>query len=161
MQSIAKILFAKMASVLEIKREEMEDLFEDVWQSIKINYYPPCPQPDRFDSTFRRCRSHNTITGESSGRTPDQERRQVGCCKTYWKCFSCQYWGNLRGKRLIIPIVMKMFLLLHSSDVSVFAKIITNWRKRGYPVAMFHSPGKETVIGPAKSLVEKQKQSLF
>jgi len=36
-----------MASVLEIKHEEMEDLFDDVWQSIKINYYPPCPQPDQ------------------------------------------------------------------------------------------------------------------
>jgi isopenicillin N synthase-like dioxygenase len=46
-KSIAKILFAKMASVLEIKHEEMEDLFDDVWQSIKINYYPPCPQPDQ------------------------------------------------------------------------------------------------------------------
>lgn len=46
-KSIAKILFEKMASVLEVKREEMEDLFGDVWQSIKINYYPPCPQPDQ------------------------------------------------------------------------------------------------------------------
>lgn len=46
-KSIAKILFGNMASVLEIKREEMEDLFKDVWQSIKINYYPPCPQPDQ------------------------------------------------------------------------------------------------------------------
>lgn len=46
-KSLAKTLFEKMACVLEVKREEMEDLFGDVWQSIKINYYPPCPQPDR------------------------------------------------------------------------------------------------------------------
>lgn len=36
-----------------------------------------------------------------------------------------------------------------------------NSEKERLSIAMFHSPGKETVIGPAKSLVEKQKQSLF
>lgn len=38
---------------------------------------------------------------------------------------------------------------------------MVNSEKERLSVAMFHSPGKETVIGPAKSLVEKQKQSLF
>jgi len=48
-QSVAKILIAKMARALEIKPEELEKLFDDVdsVQSMRMNYYPPCPQPDQ------------------------------------------------------------------------------------------------------------------
>lgn len=39
---------------------------------------------------------------------------------------------------------------------------MVNAEKERLSVAMFHSPGKETVIGPAKSLVDKhQQQCLF
>lgn len=48
-KSIAKILVAKMARALEVKPEEMERFFDDVdsAQSMRMNYYPPCPQPDQ------------------------------------------------------------------------------------------------------------------
>lgn len=48
-QSVAKILIGKMARALDIKPEEMEKLFDDVdsHQSMRMNYYPPCPQPDQ------------------------------------------------------------------------------------------------------------------
>ncbi|CAA7053109.1 unnamed protein product [Microthlaspi erraticum] len=47
-KSIAKILFAKMASALKIKPEEMESVFDDeLRQRLRVNYYPPCPQPDQ------------------------------------------------------------------------------------------------------------------
>lgn len=38
---------------------------------------------------------------------------------------------------------------------------MVNSEKERLSVAVFHSPGKETVIGPAKSLVDRQKQKLF
>ncbi|GAU21692.1 hypothetical protein TSUD_242640 [Trifolium subterraneum] len=36
-----------MTKALKVQPNEMLDLFEEVDQSIKINYYPPCPQPEQ------------------------------------------------------------------------------------------------------------------
>lgn len=47
-KSITKILLASMARALEIKPEEMEYLFsDDLGQKLRMNYYPPCPEPDQ------------------------------------------------------------------------------------------------------------------
>jgi isopenicillin N synthase-like dioxygenase len=35
-----------MAKALRMENNDMKNLFEDGWQSIRMNYYPPCPQPD-------------------------------------------------------------------------------------------------------------------
>lgn len=35
-----------MARALNMDSEEMRDLFSDGVQSMRMNYYPPCPQPD-------------------------------------------------------------------------------------------------------------------
>ncbi|KAF2555350.1 hypothetical protein F2Q68_00013552, partial [Brassica cretica] len=44
-KSIAKILIAKMGEALEIKPEEIEERFgDDMFQSMRMNYYPPCLQ---------------------------------------------------------------------------------------------------------------------
>ena len=36
-----------MAKALKIDRQEMEDLFSDGFQGMRMNYYPPCPEPER------------------------------------------------------------------------------------------------------------------
>jgi isopenicillin N synthase-like dioxygenase len=36
-----------MTKALKVQPNEMLDLFEEVDQSIKMNYYPPCPQPEQ------------------------------------------------------------------------------------------------------------------
>ncbi|XP_059623724.1 oxoglutarate-dependent flavonoid 7-O-demethylase 1-like [Cornus florida] len=40
-----KILFL-MAKPLKMKAEDISDLFEEGMQSMRMNYYPPCPQPE-------------------------------------------------------------------------------------------------------------------
>jgi isopenicillin N synthase-like dioxygenase len=35
-----------MAKALRMEYNDMKNLFEDGWQSIRMNYYPPCPQPE-------------------------------------------------------------------------------------------------------------------
>uniref|UniRef100_A0A1J3DLT5 Protein SRG1 n=1 Tax=Noccaea caerulescens TaxID=107243 RepID=A0A1J3DLT5_NOCCA len=150
-KNIAKILFAKMASVLEIKREEMEDLFQDVWQSIKINYYPPCPQPDQVMGL--------TPHSDAAGLTILLQVNQVEGLQI-----------KKDGKWVLVKPLRNAFVV----NVGEILEIITNGRYRSIEhravvnsekerlsIAMFHSPGKETVIGPAKSLVDRQKQRLF
>ena len=45
-QKLAKVLFKLIGQALEIDKREMEDMFEDGLQLVRMNYYPPCPQPE-------------------------------------------------------------------------------------------------------------------
>ncbi|ESQ27262.1 hypothetical protein EUTSA_v10018772mg [Eutrema salsugineum] len=150
-KSIAKILFAKMASVLEIKREEMEDLFEDVWQSIKINYYPPCPQPDQVVGL--------TPHSDAAGLTILLQVNQVEGLQIK----KDGKWVVVKPLRnaLVVNVGEILEIITNGRYRSIEHRVVVNSEKERLSVAMFHSPGKETIIGPAKSLVEKQKQRLF
>lgn len=40
-------ILALMARALKIEAEEIRETFEDGFQSMRMNYYPPCPQPEK------------------------------------------------------------------------------------------------------------------
>lgn len=45
-RDLAMKILLSMAKALEMDEEEMRELFEEGIQGTKINYYPPCPQPE-------------------------------------------------------------------------------------------------------------------
>lgn len=45
-KKLAMTLLMQIARILKIDDEEMEGLFSDGVQSMRINYYPPCPEPE-------------------------------------------------------------------------------------------------------------------
>lgn len=47
MKNLGMAILAQMAKALEVKTEEITEMFEDGFQSMRMNYYPPCPQPDK------------------------------------------------------------------------------------------------------------------
>ncbi|WJZ96646.1 hypothetical protein VitviT2T_015310 [Vitis vinifera] len=46
LQKLAMMLLGFMAKALKLEKGEMEELFEDGKQSVRMTYYPPCPQPE-------------------------------------------------------------------------------------------------------------------
>ena len=46
-QEIAKSMIAKMEKALKLKDKEVTELFEGGTQASRLNYYPPCPQPEK------------------------------------------------------------------------------------------------------------------
>ncbi|MBA0580794.1 hypothetical protein Gorai_022996, partial [Gossypium raimondii] len=46
LQKLREKLLRLMAKALELDEKEMMEYFEDGMQSIKMTYYPPCPQLD-------------------------------------------------------------------------------------------------------------------
>ncbi|KAG2254768.1 hypothetical protein Bca52824_084904 [Brassica carinata] len=147
-KSVAKILFEKMASVLEVKREEMEDLFGDVWQSIKINYYPPCPQPDQVIGL--------TPHSDAAGLTILLQVNQVEGLQIKRD----NKWVVVKPlpNALVVNVGEILEIITNGRYRSIEHRVMVNSEKERLSVAMFHSPGKETVIGPAKSLVDKHQQ---
>lgn len=46
MKKLAMTILSQMAKALKMDDEEMRELFSDGVQSVRMNYYPPCPEPD-------------------------------------------------------------------------------------------------------------------
>ena len=46
LQKLAMTLFGLVGQAVDIDNQEMIDVFEDGMQSVRMTYYPPCPQPD-------------------------------------------------------------------------------------------------------------------
>lgn len=46
-KKLASEILGHMAKGLKMDAEEMKELFSDGVQSIRMNYYPPCPEPDK------------------------------------------------------------------------------------------------------------------
>lgn len=46
--NLAMSIFGIMEKALKMDEKEMTNLFEDGYQSIRMNYYPPSPQPDQL-----------------------------------------------------------------------------------------------------------------
>ncbi|KAG6692115.1 hypothetical protein I3842_10G096900 [Carya illinoinensis] len=46
LQKLAMTLMELMGKALKIDKREMEELFEDGMRSVRMTYYPPCPQPE-------------------------------------------------------------------------------------------------------------------
>ncbi|KAF5943999.1 hypothetical protein HYC85_018076 [Camellia sinensis] len=51
--------FGLMAKALKIDKGEMEEMFDDGVQSVRMSYYPPCPQPEKVMGL----RPHSDATG--------------------------------------------------------------------------------------------------
>lgn len=47
MKNLAMILLGQLAKALNMDDEEMRELFNDGVQSMRMNLYPPCPEPDK------------------------------------------------------------------------------------------------------------------
>ncbi|KAM6552268.1 hypothetical protein CsatB_002076 [Cannabis sativa] len=46
LENIAKKVLDLMGKALGMKPNEMSELFGEGWQTMRMNYYPPCPQPE-------------------------------------------------------------------------------------------------------------------
>lgn len=59
LQKLSMTLFRYLGKALMIETGEMEELFEDGMQSMRITCYPPCPQPE----LVLGLRPHSDATG--------------------------------------------------------------------------------------------------
>ncbi|ESQ35104.1 hypothetical protein EUTSA_v10008010mg [Eutrema salsugineum] len=152
-QNVAKILVARMARALEIKPEEMLKLFDDVdsIQSMRMNYYPPCPQPDQVIGL--------TPHSDSVGLTillqvNDVEGLQI---KKDGKWVPVKPLPNA----FIVNIGDVLEIVTNGTYRSIEHRGVVNSEKERLSIATFHNPGMYKEVGPAKSLVQRQKVAKF
>ncbi|CAH8391763.1 unnamed protein product [Eruca vesicaria subsp. sativa] len=151
-KSIAKILLAKMASALMIKPEEMGKLFDDeLRQTMRMNYYPPCPEPDQVIGL--------TPHSDSSALTillqvNDVEGLQI---KKNGKWVPVKPLPNA----FVVNIGDVLEIITNGAYRSIEHRGVVNSEKERLSVAAFHNLGLGKQVGPLRSLVERSKAAFF
>ncbi|WJX57919.1 hypothetical protein P8452_43426 [Trifolium repens] len=139
-----------MTKALKVQPNEMLDLFEEVDQSIKMNYYPPCPQPEQVIGL----NPHSdgvvlTILMEINEIQGLQIKKEG-----MWIPI------NPLPNAFVVNIGDMLEILTNGIYQSIEHRATVNSEKERISFAAFHTPYKVD-IGPAPSLVTPETPALF
>ncbi|CAH2037255.1 unnamed protein product [Thlaspi arvense] len=147
---IAKILIAKMAKALQMEPAEVEETFgDDMFQSMRMNYYPPCPEPNQVIGLT----PHSDAVGLTILlQVNDVEGLQI---KKDGKWVFVKPLSNA----FIVNVGDVLEIITNGTYKSIEHRAVVNSEKERLSIATFHNPGLNKEISPAKSLLEKQKKA--
>ncbi|XP_057448043.1 oxoglutarate-dependent flavonoid 7-O-demethylase 1-like [Lotus japonicus] len=140
-----------MTKALKIQPSEVPELFEEGSQAMRMNYYPPCPQPEKVIGL-------NSHSDNSILTLLLQVNENVGL--------------EIRKDGMWIPIkpLLNAFVI-NVGDVleimtngiyrSIEHRATVNAKKERISIATFQSPRLNAFIGPAPSLVTPERPAMF
>ncbi|RYR50457.1 hypothetical protein Ahy_A07g037066 [Arachis hypogaea] len=133
LKNLAIIIITQMAKALKIEEEEMRELFEDGIQMMRMNYYPPCPEPEKVIGFT----PHSDAVGLTILLQANEvEGLQIRKDNGIWIVTNGVYQG-----------------IEHRSTV--------NNKKERLSIATFYSPKEDAMVGPAQSLITEQTPARF
>ncbi|XP_065864452.1 protein SRG1-like [Euphorbia lathyris] len=147
LKNLAMKILSSMAKAVEIDT----GIFEDGHQSMRMNYYPPCPQPQKV-----------------IGLTPHSDAAALTILLQLDQVEGLQIKRN--GKWISINPLPNAFVV-NIGDIleimtngiyrSIEHRATVNSEKERMSIATFYAPKYEAEIGPAPSLINHQNPSLF
>ncbi|XP_059439776.1 oxoglutarate-dependent flavonoid 7-O-demethylase 1-like [Corylus avellana] len=151
LQKLAMEILKLMAKALGMEYNYMKNLFEDGRQAIRMNYYPPCPQPELVIGL----NPHSDATGLTILLQLNEiEGLQI------------------RKDGMWIPVIpLPNAFVVNIGDIleimsngiyrSIEHRATVNSVKERLSVATFYSPGWERDMSPAPSLITPESPALF
>ncbi|KAI8001454.1 Codeine O-demethylase [Camellia lanceoleosa] len=151
LQKLAMTVFGLMAQALKIDKGEMEEMFDDGVQSVRMSYYPPCPQPEMVMGL----RPHSDATGitillQVNGVEGFQIKKDG-----IWIPVS------FLPDAFVVNVGDTLEILSNGLYNSIEHRVTVNSVKGRMSIAMFFNPKFEAEIGPAASLLNPQNPPLF
>ncbi|KAI3878515.1 hypothetical protein MKX03_023965 [Papaver bracteatum] len=152
MNKLAMILFDMMRKALGISETKaMTEVFEDGFQSMRMNYYPPCPTPELVIGLT----PHSDFTGltillqvnEVEGLQIRKEER----------------WISIKPlpNAFIVNVGDVLEMMTNGIYRSIEHRVITNSTKKRLSIATFHEPKLESEVGPIPSLITPETPAVF
>ncbi|CAI9264014.1 unnamed protein product [Lactuca saligna] len=151
MKKLAKAILGEMAKALGIDGEEMSELFDDGVQLMRMNYYPPCPEPE----SALGISPHSDATGLTIlyqlNETDGLQVRKEG------------NWVSVKPlpNALVVNIGDIMEIVSNGVYKSIEHCATVQSNKERLSVATFYSSSMGAELGPAKSLVEQHNVAKF
>ncbi|XP_049380349.1 protein SRG1-like [Solanum stenotomum] len=150
-KNLAMIIVCQLAKALRIDENEMRELFSDGMQSMRMNYYPPCPEP------------HKTI-----GFSPHSDADALTILFQLDETEGLQVrkddiWVPIKSlpNALIVNIGDMMEIVSNGVYKSIEHRAIVNSNKERLSVATFSTFNLDSELGPAHSLIGPNNPPIF
>ncbi|KAI3942665.1 hypothetical protein MKW92_036028 [Papaver armeniacum] len=152
MKKLSMVFFERMEKALQlVESKSMTEFFGDGSQSMRMNYYPPCPRPELVIGLT----SHSDFSGltillqlnEVEGLQIRKEER----------------WVSIKPlpDAFIVNVGDILEIMTNGIYRSVDHRAVVNSTKERLSIATFHDPKLESDIGPISSLVTPETPALF
>ncbi|XP_044478797.1 protein SRG1-like [Mangifera indica] len=151
LQNLSKILLGMIAKNLKMEIKEMEELFEDGMQSVRLNYYPPCSEPEVVMGIVPHSDvSGITILHQVNGVDGLQIKKEG-----VWIPLS------ILPEAFVINLGDILEMISNGVYQSIEHRASINSEKERISVAFFVNPRFDAEIGPASSLISPENPPLF
>ncbi|XP_029128406.1 protein SRG1 [Cajanus cajan] len=151
MEKLCITIIKHMTIALKIKQNEVLELFENLCQAMKWNYYPPCPQPENVIGLD----SHSDVGGLTiilqANETEGLQLKKDG------------KWIPVKPISNAFDIILGDTLEIITNGIyrSVEHRAAVNSKKERISIATFHRSQNNKVIGPTPSLVTAERPASF
>ncbi|KAL6333164.1 hypothetical protein AAG906_028347 [Vitis piasezkii] len=151
MKKLAMTILSQMTKALKMEAGEIRDMFSDGVQSMRMNYYPPCPEPD-ITIGFAPHSDADALTilfqlNDTEGLQIRKEGRWVPV-KPLPNAF-------------VVNIGDIMEIVSNGIYQSIEHRAMVNSAKERLSVATFFSSNLDSELGPAPSLISPQNPAIF
>ncbi|GMI93520.1 SENESCENCE-RELATED GENE 1, senescence-related gene 1 [Hibiscus trionum] len=150
-KNLAMRILDYMAKALKMGGEEMREMFNDGVQSMRMNYYPPCPQPDMTIGFGPHSDADALTILFQLDETEGLQVRKDG------------KWIPIKPlpNAFVVNIGDIMEILSNGIYRSIEHRAVVNSTKERLSVATFYSSKLDTELGPALSLVGPNNPAIF
>ncbi|KAL5772077.1 hypothetical protein ACOSQ2_012001 [Xanthoceras sorbifolium] len=140
-----------MAQNLRMEETEMAEFFEEGWQSMRMNYYPPCPQPELAVGLCPHSDGAGITILLQIGEVEGLQIRKDGM------------WIPVKPlpNAFVINIGDSLEIVSNGTYRSIEHRATVNSLKERLSVATAYSPNLDGEIGPAPSLLTPKTPAMF
>ncbi|KAK9227582.1 hypothetical protein WN943_012635 [Citrus x changshan-huyou] len=151
LQKLSMELLGAMGKALKMDAKEMEEMFEDGRQSVRMAYYPPCPTPDQVMGLAPHSDGSGiTILHQVNG-VDGLEIKKDGV----W------FPARILPDALLVNVGDILEIMSNGVYRSVEHRATVNSVKERISIAFFVSPKFDAQVGPATSLMSPENPPLF
>ncbi|XP_042515631.1 protein SRG1-like [Macadamia integrifolia] len=151
LRKLAMTILDQMAKALKMDAEEMRELFNDGVQSMRLNYYPPCPQPDMaIGFTPHSDADALTILLQLNDTEGLQVRKEGK-------------WVPVKPlpNAFVVNIGDIMEIMSNCVYRSIEHRATVDSSKERLSIATFYSTKLDAELGPAPSLIDENNPAVF
>ncbi|XP_068339771.1 protein SRG1-like [Pyrus communis] len=151
LKNLAMTILSHMEKALQTEAKEVTNLFEDGLQAVRMNYYPPCPQPETVIGL--------TPHSDAVGLTVLLQINEMDGLQVK----KDGIWVPVKPlpDAFIVNIGDILEIITNGTYRSIEHHATVNSEKERLSVATFYSPRFGAEIGPASSLITKQTPAAY
>ncbi|XP_073151850.1 protopine O-dealkylase-like [Henckelia pumila] len=150
-QKLSMAIFGLIAEALKIEHAEVESMFENGMQAMRMTYYPPCPEPDKVVGlTPHSDPSGLTILLQVNGVEGFQVKKDGVWLPVHF--LPNAFMVNLGDVSEILS---------NGLYKSIEHRAIVNSEKERISFAMFFNPKFEAEVGPSPAVLRDDKPPLY